>query len=312
MAAVKQQVKATVKKFDFFGLTAGGDKQRPGEQFGCELGIDMGSTKVYVAQMVNGGPAALCGDIAVGDQVLAIDGRELDSNGSSGGVKLGQLVDGEKGQPIWLKMQRAKAADGESEPEKYNVRLLRQDPLADSWTWSGAPEIVWNAVPDLANKTVKSVGGLIPGAPKITGEGVGLDLKKGSAGEICVKSIAPGGSAWLRMHPPPLEGEPALFAVDDQILEVDGVSMAKKSLFEVDSLLHGHPYTRVHLKLRRGEGVMEVDLLRAPQLPAPKLPNAQKYKAEIAACPEIPPLERTNRREGTRVLFAPKIAGLVP
>eukprot|EP00961_Rhodomonas_salina_P069645 935030-Rhodomonas_salina.2 len=26
---------------------------------------------------------------------------------------------------------------------------------------------------------------------------------------------------------------------------------------QVDSLLHGHPYTRVHLKLRRGEGVME-------------------------------------------------------
>jgi C-terminal processing protease CtpA/Prc len=161
-------------------------KKQPGEDVGCELALRRsheGDPEVFVKSITPGGPAALCGRLAVGDSIAEINGADPLSDDSGSGTSLAKLVEGEIGQPIWLKIKGAGT----------HVALVRQDPLA------------------LSPKPKDGQPG-----------GLGISFKEQAAAsggvEVVISAIKDGGALWLAglcCEAPVCEG--------DIITHVDGV-----------------------------------------------------------------------------------------
>jgi hypothetical protein len=109
---------------------AAAETTQPGEDVGCELAVrhtEGGEPEVFVRSIAPAGPAALSGRLAVGDAISEING-EIPLGEDSGRASLAKLMEGEQGEPIWLKV---KGAD-------THVVLIRQEPLTPSPTPSAA------------------------------------------------------------------------------------------------------------------------------------------------------------------------------
>lgn len=98
-------------------------KTHAGEELGCALGLrrnEDGESEVYVKKITPGGPAALSGQLAVGDAIEEINGANplaLESDFS-----LAELVEGEIGEPIWLKIKG----------EHAHIPLIRHELIAET------------------------------------------------------------------------------------------------------------------------------------------------------------------------------------
>ena len=136
-----------------------------GEDIGCELALRHskdGTAEVYIKSIAAGGPAALTGQLAVGDVIAEINGLDPFDE-SSGAVKsLHKLLEGDMGAPVWLKTR------GDSRP---HVTLIRQEPLSLS-----------------ASKGLAGLGFSFKGEKTVDSSSV----------EIFVTEVKPGGAFWLQ------------------------------------------------------------------------------------------------------------------
>jgi len=206
----------------------GGDKARPGEAFGCDL-TRLPSGKVHVSRIAEGGPAALSGLLAVGDEILAIDGTSLADWTES--VSLHNLTAGEDGAAVWLEVAPAAspppaqpdAAGGAREaPCRTVCVLMRQKPLdAKEWAWSDVSlksALAWGAVSKLPGTSLQQ-----PDTQPVSVPGLGIEIKLSPEGQVLVSSVAEGGAAWLSAQGR-LADSGGLLAVGDVLTEVDGQS----------------------------------------------------------------------------------------
>ena len=119
----------TLTKFNSFANTGERGKVSAGGEFGCVLALYDG--KFQISEIAQTGPAALSGLVAVGDELVAVDGKCLRESGA----RLQELTAGEEGFPVWLELKPRSKSSLES-PSR-TVRLIRQSPLdAKGWALS--------------------------------------------------------------------------------------------------------------------------------------------------------------------------------
>jgi len=322
----------------------GGDTKRPGESFGCELRQTAG--KVHISRVSPGGPAALSGLLAVGDEVSAIDGKSL-AEWTETGVSLQDLTAGEEGAAVWLEISptapppsAGASTAGQPAPARRLCVLIRQKPLdGKGYAWSDVSiksALPWGAgiAPKLPGRTLR------PDTHPVPVPSLGIEIVLSPEGQVLVSSVAEGGAVWLSARGR-LEDAGGLLQVGDQVLAVDGqpldwapatTAAAAASLLKVAALtsgLGGNPrlekltraaemlegslrgeFSRVHVALERDGKLTTAEIVRAPVLKAKDLEAAAEFQRRVASLPPVPPSARFKRREGRQ--SCPKLTHIRP
>ena len=268
-------------------------KSRPGGSFGCDLSIDVNDGSVFVARIALLGPAAISGQLAVGDVITKIDGKQLD-RGSSDGESLHSLTEGEAGAPIWLEVRDKEGKFAAT------TRLVRQGPLDDKeWNWSKLKEISpFSSKTDFTKLPALGYANVLE---------LGVVLKLNDAGNVSVSEIIEGGAAWLASQQQ-AGGMPPI-GIGDAIIEIDEKPLPKKTVACAAEMLKGREFSRVKLKILREGGEQEVMgeaagtiscclmsvqifLVRITPIKQNHLENVIKFQNTISNLPPIPPSER--------------------
>jgi hypothetical protein len=327
-----------------WSASEGGDTKRPGESFGCELRQTAG--KVHISRVSPGGPAALSGLLAVGDEVSAIDGKSL-AEWTETGVSLQDLTAGEEGAAVWLEISptapppaAGASTAGQPAPARRLCVLIRQKPLdGKGYAWSDVSlksALPWGAgiAPKLPGRTLR------PDTHPVPVPSLGIEIILSPEGQVLVSSVAEGGAVWLSARGR-LEDAGGLLQVGDQMLAVDGQPLdwapattgaAAASLLKVAALtsgLGGNPrlekltraaemlegslhgvFSRVFVALERNGKHTTAEIVRAPVLKAKDLEAAAEFQRRVASLPPVPPSARFKRREGRQ--SCPKLTHIRP
>lgn len=206
----------TLTKFNSFANTGERGKVGAGGEFGCVLALCDG--KFQISEIAQTGPAALSGLVAVGDELVAIDGKCL----KEGGARLQELTAGEEGFPVWLELKPRSTTSLES-PSR-TVRLIRQSPLdAKGWALSDVSSNISSSASSIKSSlpSVSSIKSSLPSVSTITPsflkskdvrasqlapsfdvgptpiQELGIEVKLSPQGHVQVSSISEGGAAWL-------------------------------------------------------------------------------------------------------------------
>jgi len=323
----------------------GGDTKRPGESIGCELRQTAG--KVHISRVAEGGPAALSGLLAVGDEVSAIDGKSL-AEWTETSISLQDLTAGEEGAAVWLEIAptapppaAGACSHGQPAPARRLCVLIRQKPLdGKGYAWrdvsikSALPDWGAGIAPKLPGRTLRQDTHPVP-VPSL-----GIEIILSPEGQVLVSSVAEGGAVWLSARGR-LEDAGGLLQVGDKVLAVDGqpldrapatTAAAAASLLKVAAptsglgsnprlekltraaeLLEGSHhgmFSRVYVALERDGQHTTAEIVRAPVLKAKDLEAAAEFQRRVASLPPVPPSARFQRREGR--MSCPKLTHIRP
>jgi len=205
----------TLTKFNSFANTGERGKVSAGREFGCVLALCDG--KFQISEIEQTGPAALSGLVAVGDELVSIDGKCLRESGA----RLQELTAGEEGFPLWLELKPRSTSSLES-PSR-TVRLIRQSPLdAKGWALSDVSSNISSSASSIKSSlSVSSIKSSLPSVSTITPsflkakdvrasqpapsfdvgptpiQELGIEVKLSPQGHVQVSSISEGGAAWL-------------------------------------------------------------------------------------------------------------------
>ena len=202
-------------------------KSRPGAEFGCDL-VRSAAGKIHVSRIADTSPAALSGLVAVGDELLRIDGKSL-ADWADTGIKLNDLTAGEEGTAVWLEVQ-LQVGDASSEASSLSrtVCLIRQKPLDEKgWAWSDVQSKVTSSASAIKSSfTFGAVPKIsAPAQDKVSIAELGIDLKVLPEGQVVVEKVVEGGAAWLTAQGK-LEDSGGLLAEGDVIRAVNNQALS--------------------------------------------------------------------------------------
>ena len=226
--------------------------------------------KLVVCSISPCSPAAICGQIAVGDFLLGVNGKRFEClNDLSAWIQANDV------DPIWLELKHV--ITGLS----HHVVLIKNFSEIEASTDSTEQADC----------------------------GVGLEFEAEET-SLVISKLCSGGAAWLAAQSPAREEGNYQMMPGDSLLAVSGKSLQGFTKPEVMRLLNGRSWTRIMLTIMHDGTTSECSVIRAPVIPSAKLPGVIKYRSAAAALPSLPPTYRTGRCGHDRGTPAPSLAGM--
>ena len=234
--------------------------------------------KIIVCSILSCSPVAICGQVAVGDFLIGVNGKRLNCiDDLTAWIQIDDV------DPIWIELKRS-VTDA-----PHHVVLIRKFPDFE------APEPTSYPESDGMDRAAC---------------GVGIDVES-EEGSFVISKLSSGGSAWLAAQSPGRDSDTRnRLMPGDIIVAVDGRSLQGFSKSEVLKLLSGKIWTRVSFSALRDGVPADCDLIRFPIIPSSKLPAVIKYRSATACLPSLPPSYRTGRCGFDHGTPAPTLAGM--
>jgi hypothetical protein len=205
-------------------------------------------------------PAALCGRLAVGDEILEVDENSTEGMDASA---VSNLVRGRtEGSVLRLFLRK-----GIDDATSFEVYLMRSS---------------IHAVPSSPSQIALGMSGseMVSSSSGNSDGTIGTTVANGQEpGTWLVKFVKPGGGAWLGFPDWSRKGcfEANTCLQDgDAILSVDGIPVCK--IEKPQDVLRGVPFTRVSLQILRSGLSWCVDVIRTPLLVGSEIEMCSQYK----------------------------------
>jgi hypothetical protein len=225
--------------------------------------------RITVAAILPCSPAALSGEIAVGDFLLGVCGKRLE-----GMDTLTSWIQQSHDEIIWLELKRGVTG------ATHHVVLFREF------------------------HDIEVKNGNLQNQAEEFGIGVAIEIVKD---RCTVSKLVTGGSAWLAAQSPPRTSSKHILMPGDDIVAIQGKPITGSQLTDLSKVIKGPKWSRLSVDVLRDGKASECNLIRSPTLSNSDLPAAIKYRAATAALPPLPPLYRTGRCGHDRGTPAPNL-----
>eukprot|EP00281_Chroomonas_sp_CCMP1168_P030809 CAMPEP_0206247352 /NCGR_PEP_ID=MMETSP0047_2-20121206/19763_1 /ASSEMBLY_ACC=CAM_ASM_000192 /TAXON_ID=195065 /ORGANISM="Chroomonas mesostigmatica_cf, Strain CCMP1168" /LENGTH=212 /DNA_ID=CAMNT_0053672869 /DNA_START=112 /DNA_END=747 /DNA_ORIENTATION=+ len=200
------------------GLSSPTGRSTLGASVGLVLELDPTKGAYFVKDIAPLSPAALCGNLAIGDCLTSVNGKRIEGGGSGREELLKAVLDSDDQMPVWLGVERGLGQIGSA---GHYVCVRKQKPLDDEGFMHEQHHQV----------------------------GLGVRCWEHERG-IKIVDVQRGFAAWLSQQCPP-DGLKGCLLEGDVIFAVDGQSVCGKPLAESGKRLIGPTWSRVQVSVMR-------------------------------------------------------------